>query len=101
MIGYRIPGRETYCILSIGETFVFLRFSTFSSLARFPMLYVGTEERILLYEIFLHYMKKPYAVSTPCAPQGAHRPAILTLWHGPENFIEIFADLRILNPNRP
>ena len=62
-------------MLSIGEAFVFLRFSTFSSLARFPMLYVGTEERILLYEIFLYYMKKPYAVSTPCAPKGAHRPA--------------------------
>ena len=45
------------------------------------MLYVGTEERMLLYEIFLLYMKKPYAVSTPCAPQGAHRPGLLTLSH--------------------
>ena len=32
------PERETYCMLSIGEAFVFLRFSTFSSLARFPLL---------------------------------------------------------------
>ena len=47
------------------------------------------------------YIKRPYAVSIPCAPQGAHRPAILTLWHGPEIFIEIFADLRILDPHRP
>ena len=36
------------------------------------MLYVRKGERMLLYEMFLHYMKKPYAVSTPCAPKGAH-----------------------------
>ena len=45
------------------------------------MLYVGTEERMLLYEMFLLYMKKPYAVSISCAPQGAHRPGLLTLSH--------------------
>ena len=38
ILGYGLPGRETYCMLSIGEAFVFLRFSTFSSLARFPLL---------------------------------------------------------------
>ena len=45
------------------------------------MLYVGTEERMLLYTIFLLYIKKPCATSTPCAPQGAHRPGLLTLSH--------------------
>ena len=38
ILGYGLPGRETYCMLSVGEAFVFLRFSTFSSLARFPLL---------------------------------------------------------------
>ena len=27
-----------------------------------------------MYAIFLLYMKKPCATSTPCFPQGAHRP---------------------------
>ena len=35
------------------------------------MLYVGTGERMLLYEIFLLYMKKPCATSTPlCSPRS-------------------------------
>ena len=45
------------------------------------MLYVGTEERMLLYEMLLLYMKKPCATYTPCARQGAHRPGLLTLSH--------------------
>ena len=44
-------------------------------------LYVGTEERMLLYEMLLLYMKKPCATYTPCARQGAHRPGLLTLSH--------------------
>ena len=38
---------------------------------------------MLLYEMFLLYMEKPCATSTPCAPTGAHRPGLLTLSHRP------------------
>ena len=34
------------------------------------------------YETPCLFIKKLFAESTPCAPQGAHRPAILMLRHG-------------------
>ena len=34
------------------------------------MLYVGTEERMLLYEIFLHYMKSHTQYSPPVLPRS-------------------------------
>ena len=43
------------------------------------MLYVGTEERMLLYEMFLLYMKKPYAVSIPCNSKGIAPTRLLML----------------------
>ena len=43
----------------------------------------------------------PYAVSTPCAPKGAHRPAILMLRHRLKNPDRILADLQVVDLHRP
>ena len=47
------------------------------------------------------YTKRSYAVSTPCAPKGAHRPAILMLRHRLKNPDRILADLQVVDLHRP
>ena len=49
---------------------------------------------MLLYEMFLLYMKKPYAVSTPCAPRSTPT-RLLMLRRRPENPFRILADLQV------
>ena len=57
-------------------------------------------ESMLLYAIFLLYMKKPCATSTPCAPRGAHRPGPMTLSHRLMSHAA-HTDLRALGSHRP
>ena len=47
-----------------------LQTATAVCLVESRMLYVGTEERMLLYEMFLLYMKKLFAESILCNSKG-------------------------------
>ena len=53
-------------MLSIGEAFVFLRFSTFSSLARFPLL----QHRGINYPPSAQQMVHPFSPERSCVLQG-------------------------------
>ena len=64
------------------------------------MLYVGPQESVLMYAIFLLYMKKPCATSTPCASAGG-TPTCHIEVKAPTYIRSGCTDLRASSSHRP